>query len=40
MASDELINIQVTGYDFHILESYQSFVHNLCENMGIDVQER
>ena len=35
-----LVNIQLKGYNFDILESYQSFVHNLAENMGIDVQER
>lgn len=31
------INIQMKGYDFGILESYQSFVHNLAENMGVNV---
>lgn len=25
------------GYDFGVLESYQSFVHNLAENMGVNV---
>jgi len=33
------INIQMKGYNFDILESYQSYVHNLAENMGIDVEE-
>ena len=33
------INIQVKGYDFDILESYQSYVHNLAENIGLDVSE-
>ena len=32
------INIQMKGPSFDILESYQSFVHNLAENMGIDVE--
>lgn len=31
------INIQVKGYDFEILESFQSYIHNLAENIGIDV---
>eukprot|EP00088_Acartia_fossae_P042279 TRINITY_DN44364_c0_g1_i1.p1 TRINITY_DN44364_c0_g1~~TRINITY_DN44364_c0_g1_i1.p1 ORF type:complete len:250 (-),score=27.35 TRINITY_DN44364_c0_g1_i1:105-854(-) len=33
------INIQLKGYNFDVLESYQSYVHNLAENMGIDVEE-
>ncbi len=33
-------NICLRGFDFHVLESYQSYVHNVCENMGIDVSER
>lgn len=33
------VNIQMKGYNFDTLESFQSFVHNLAENMGIDVQE-
>eukprot|EP00088_Acartia_fossae_P055409 TRINITY_DN6427_c0_g1_i1.p1 TRINITY_DN6427_c0_g1~~TRINITY_DN6427_c0_g1_i1.p1 ORF type:complete len:225 (-),score=45.74 TRINITY_DN6427_c0_g1_i1:512-1186(-) len=33
------INIQMKSYNFHLLESYQSFVHNLAENMGITVSE-
>lgn len=33
------INIQFKGYNFDVLESFQSFVHNLSENMGIDVAE-
>merc|ERR1719471_1934722 len=31
------INIQIKGYNFDVLESFQSFVHNMAENMGIDV---
>ena len=27
------------SYNFDVLESYQSFVHNTAENMGVDVQE-
>ena len=33
-------NIQIRGYDFAILESYQRYVHKLCDNMGIEVTER
>jgi len=33
------INIQMRGYNFEVLESYQSFVHNFAENMGVDVEE-
>ena len=39
LASGGRLNVQMCGYDFPLLESYQSFVHNLCENMGIDVGE-
>jgi ribosomal protein L12E/L44/L45/RPP1/RPP2 len=27
------------GYNFDILESFQSYVHNLAENMGVDVED-
>ncbi len=30
-------NISLRGYDYHVLESYQSYVHRLCENIGLDV---
>jgi len=33
------LNVQVKGYDFDILESFQSLVHNAAENMGVDVDE-
>jgi len=33
------INIQMKGYNFEVLESFQSFVHNMAENIGIDVSE-
>ena len=29
----------ILGYDFDILESTQSYIHNLAENMGINVCE-
>jgi len=31
------LNIQIKGYNFDVLESLQSYIHNLAENMGIDV---
>merc|ERR1711997_1257874 len=34
-----LVNIQLKGPNFDVLESYQSFIHNLAENMGIDVPD-
>jgi len=33
------INIQVKGYNFDVLESLQSWIHNMAENMGITVAE-
>jgi len=32
------INIQIKGYNYDVLEAFQSYVHNLAENMGVDVQ--
>ena len=29
--------LQIKGYDFEILESFQSYIHNLAENIGVDV---
>lgn len=31
------LNIQIKGYNFDILEEYQSWVHRMAENMGVDV---
>jgi len=33
----EEINVQMKGYDFAVLESFQKFVHNIAENMDIEV---
>ena len=33
------LNIQVKGYNFDILESVQSYIHNLSENMGVTVEK-
>merc|ERR1719397_932390 len=32
------VNIQIKGYNFDVLESCQSYIHNLAENMGINVE--
>jgi len=32
------LNIQMKAYNFDILESFQSYVHNLAENLGVDVE--
>lgn len=34
-----LINIQMKGYDFPVLQGYQSWVHKALENMGINVSD-
>ena len=28
----------MTGYNFDLLESVQSYIHNLAENMGVNVE--
>ncbi|XP_021939637.1 39S ribosomal protein L48, mitochondrial isoform X2 [Zootermopsis nevadensis] len=33
------LNIQLKGYDFPVLESYQSFVHKIADNMNIEVED-
>ncbi|XP_050541082.1 uncharacterized protein LOC126905441 [Daktulosphaira vitifoliae] len=33
----EEINVQIKGYDFAVLESFQKFVHATAENMDIEV---
>lgn len=35
----EEINVQMKGYDFAVLESFQKFVHNIAENMNIEVSD-
>lgn len=32
-----LINIQMKGYDFPVLQEFQSWVHKAMENMGLKV---
>jgi len=33
------LNIQLKGYDFPVLESYQGFVHHIAEVMGVEVAD-
>lgn len=35
----EEINVQIKGYDFAVLESFQKFVHVTAENMSIEVSD-
>lgn len=35
----EEVNVQMKGYDFAILESFQKFVHNIANNMDIEVSD-
>lgn len=35
----EEVNIQIKGYDFAVLESFQKFVHTIAENMDIEVSD-
>lgn len=33
------LNVQLKGYDFPVLESYQGFVHHIAEVIGVDVAD-
>jgi len=35
----EEVNIQIKGYDFAILESFQKLVHTIAENMNLEVSD-
>ncbi|XP_050422195.1 uncharacterized protein LOC126834369 [Adelges cooleyi] len=35
----EELNVQIKGYDFAVLESFQKFVHTAAENMDIEVSD-
>lgn len=34
-----LVNVQMKGYDFTVLEHYGKWVHNTALNMGLDVED-
>lgn len=34
----DLVNVQIKGYDFAILENYQSLIHKIAKFMAIDVE--
>ncbi|PSN44045.1 hypothetical protein C0J52_19608 [Blattella germanica] len=33
------LNIQLHGYDYPVLENFQSFVHRIATNMNIEVED-
>lgn len=35
----EELNVQMKGYDFAVLESFQKFVHTVAENMDLEVSD-
>jgi len=35
----DLLNVQIKGYDFPVLEAYGKFIHNTAERVGIDVED-
>ncbi|CAG9762917.1 unnamed protein product [Ceutorhynchus assimilis] len=35
----DTLNIQLRGYDYPVLESYQKYLHNLIKNMDINVED-
>lgn len=35
----DTLNIQLRGYDFPVLESYQKYLHNMIKNMDINVED-
>lgn len=35
----DCLNLQVKGYDFTLLEAYQSQLHKYAEVMGLQVEE-
>lgn len=35
----EYLNFQIQGYDFAILEKYQSFLHYTANSMSLDVED-
>ncbi|KAH8377039.1 hypothetical protein KR093_002936, partial [Drosophila rubida] len=35
----ECLNVQIKGYDYPLLESYQRFLHNVAEYLDLDVSD-
>ncbi|XP_022198250.2 39S ribosomal protein L48, mitochondrial [Nilaparvata lugens] len=35
----DVLNIQIKGYDFALVESYQSLIHSIANTMGLDVED-
>lgn len=39
MPTYDIINIEITGYDYPIIESYQKLVHQACDNLEMSVAD-
>ena len=39
IAKYELLNIQIKGYDFTVLEEFGKYVHNTADRFGLDVDD-
>lgn len=39
MPEYSLVNVQIKGYDFTVLEHYGKWIHNIALNMGIDIED-
>ncbi|ERL94513.1 hypothetical protein D910_11790 [Dendroctonus ponderosae] len=35
----DTLNIQLRGYDYPVLESYQKYIHNIIKNMDVNVED-
>lgn len=35
----DAVNIQIKGYDFAVLENYQSLIHRIAKTMDIEVED-
>ncbi|KAH1021161.1 hypothetical protein HUJ04_010709 [Dendroctonus ponderosae] len=35
----DTLNIQLRGYDYPVLESYQKYIHNIIKNMNVNVED-
>lgn len=33
------VNVQMKGYDFAVLESFQKLVHSIADNMDIEISD-
>lgn len=35
----ELVNVQIKGYDFPVLEKYQKFLNHMAESLSLEVED-